>query len=53
METEKLLTSMMHPGRQQRYMVVEDGQLTGVIALKDVLELVALRMKLERPGPGS
>jgi len=53
METEKLLTSMMHPGRQQRYMVVEDGQLAGVIALKDVLELVALRMELERPGPGS
>ena len=47
METEELLTSMMHPGRQSRYMVVDDGQLVGVIALKDVLELVALKMEIE------
>ncbi len=47
METEKLLTSMMHPGRQSRYMVVDDGQLVGVIALKDVLELIALKMEIE------
>jgi Zn-dependent protease/predicted transcriptional regulator len=50
METEKLLTSMMHPGRQSRYMVVDDGQLVGVIALKDVLELIALKMEIEKPA---
>jgi Zn-dependent protease len=49
METEKLLTSMMHPGRQTRYMVVDSGRLVGVIALKDVLELIALKMEIERP----
>lgn len=47
METEELLTSMMQPGRQARYMVVDDGQLVGVIALKDVLELIALKMEIE------
>ena len=50
METEKLLTSMMHPGKQTRYMVVDGDRLVGVIALKDVLELIALRMEIERPG---
>ena len=52
METEKLLTSMMHPGKQTRFMVVDGGRLVGVIALKDVLELVALKMEIERPGGG-
>ena len=47
METEELLTSMMQPGRQSRYMVVDDGQLVGVIALKDVLELIALKTEIE------
>ena len=50
METEELLTSMMQPGLQARYMVVDDGQLVGVIALKDVLELIALKMEIEKPA---
>lgn len=50
METEKLLAAMMHPGKQTRYMVVDGGRLVGVIALKDVLELIALKMEIERPG---
>ena len=51
-ETEKLLTAMMHPGRQTRYLVVEGDRLVGIIALKDVLELIALKMEIERPGTG-
>ena len=50
METEKLLASMIHPGKQTRYLVVDDGRLVGVVALKDVLELVALKMEIERSG---
>ena len=50
METEKLLASMMRPGRQKRYMVVDGSKLVGVIALKDVLELVALKMEIEQSG---
>lgn len=50
MEMEKLLTAMMHPGKQTRYMVVDGERLVGVIALKDVLELVALKMEIERPS---
>jgi Zn-dependent protease len=50
MQTEKLLTSMIHPGKQTRYLVVDDGRLVGVIALKDVLELVALKMEIDRSG---
>jgi predicted transcriptional regulator len=53
METEQLVTSMMHPGKQTRYMVVQDERLVGVIALKDVLELVALRLEIENPGDSS
>jgi Zn-dependent protease len=49
MEMEKLLNAMMHPGKQTRYMVVDGERLVGVIALKDVLELVALKMEIERP----
>jgi CBS domain containing-hemolysin-like protein len=52
METEALITSMMHPGRQSRYMVVDGDRLVGVIALKDVMELIALKMEIERPGGG-
>ena len=47
METEKLLTEMMRPGQAKRFMVVDGEKLVGVIALKDVLELVALKMEIE------
>jgi Zn-dependent protease/CBS domain-containing protein len=52
MDMEKLLTAMMHPGKQTRYMVVDGDRLVGVIALKDVLELVALKMEIERRDGG-
>jgi len=47
MATERLLAEMVRPGRPARYMVVDDGRLVGVISLKDVLELVALKMAIE------
>ena len=50
METEKLLTAMVQPGRQARYMVVDGDKLVGIISLKDVLELIALKMEIEPPG---
>ncbi|MDH4074092.1 MAG: site-2 protease family protein, partial [Gammaproteobacteria bacterium] len=49
MAAEKLLTAMVQPGRQARYMVVDGGKLVGVVSLKDVLELVALKMQIEPP----
>ena len=47
--TENLLTAMVRPGQQARYMVVEGRKLVGIISLKDVLELVALKMEIEPP----
>lgn len=49
MPADKLLTSMLQPGRPRRYMVVEGGRLVGIISLKDVLELVALKIEIESP----
>ncbi|MDH3440258.1 MAG: site-2 protease family protein [Gammaproteobacteria bacterium] len=51
--TEKLLTAMVRPGRQARYMVVDGRKLVGVISLKDVLEVVALKMEIEPPEGGT
>lgn len=47
METERLLNAMLVPGRPRRFMVVDGDELVGVISLKDVLELVALKMEIE------
>jgi CBS domain-containing protein len=30
-------------------MVVDDGQLVGMISLKDLLELIALKLEIESP----
>ena len=49
METEKLLTTMLQMGRPARFMVTEGRKLVGIIALKDVLELIALKMEIEPP----
>jgi Zn-dependent protease len=48
-ETMKLLSAMVRPDKQARYMVVDDGQLVGMIALKDLLELIALKLEIESP----
>jgi CBS domain-containing protein len=47
MPADKLLSSMLQPGRPRRYMVVDGGRLVGIISLKDVLELVALKIEIE------
>ncbi len=46
-ETITLLSEMVQPGKQTRYMVVEDGRLVGMVSLKDLLELVALKLEIE------
>jgi Zn-dependent protease len=48
-ETSKLLSAMVGPGKISRYMVVDDGQLVGMISLKDLLELIALKLEIESP----
>jgi len=50
METEKLLATMVRPDTPSRYMVVDDGQLVGVISLKDLLELITLKLEVEKSG---
>jgi Zn-dependent protease len=40
--------SLMHRSRNSRLMVVENGRLVGVIALKDLLHFLSLKMDLEQ-----
>ena len=49
MPADKLLASMLQPGRPRRYMVVDEGRLVGIISLKDVLELLTLKLEIEPP----
>lgn len=46
-DSVKALSTMRQTG-QSRLMVVDDGRLVGVVALKDMLELFALKMDLEQ-----
>jgi predicted transcriptional regulator len=46
-ETTKLLSAMVRPGKESRYMVVDNGQLVGMISLKDLLDLIALKLEIE------
>ena len=50
MQTEKLLATMIRPDTPSRYMVVDNDQLVGVISLKDLLELIALKLEVEKSG---
>lgn len=45
--TAKLLREMVRRGTPTRYMVVENGRLVGVISLKDLLDLVSLKIEIE------
>lgn len=45
--TARLLREMVKRGTPTRYMVVDEGRLVGVISLKDLLDLVSLRMEIE------
>ena len=49
-DTMELLTSILKPGGPSRFMVVEDDRLVGIIALKDLLELISLRLQIESRG---
>ena len=49
-DTMALLTDILKPGGRSRFMVVEDDRLVGVIALKDLLEIIALKLQSESPG---
>ena len=40
--------SAMNRGRESRLMVVEEGRLVGVLALKDLLDFLALKVDLEK-----
>ena len=51
-DTMALLTNMLKPAGRSRFMVVEDDRLVGVIALKDLLELISLKLEIESPGRG-
>ncbi len=41
--------AIMRRGGNSRLLVVEDGRLVGIVALKDLLEFLSLKMDLERP----
>ena len=48
-ETTGVLSIMVRPDTPSRFMVVEDSRLVGIISLKDLLELIALKLEIESP----
>jgi Zn-dependent protease len=52
-DTMALLTRILQPGGRSRFMVVENGALVGIISLKDLLELISLKLQIELPGRGT
>ncbi len=48
--TRELLSGMVNLKKQARYMVVDKGELVGMISLKDLLELISIRLELESPS---
>jgi len=46
--TNELLQDMLRRKRQPRHLVVDNGRLVGMITLKDMLELISVRLQLER-----
>jgi Zn-dependent protease/predicted transcriptional regulator len=49
-DTMELLKNILEPGQRSRFMVVEDDRLVGIIALKDLLEIISLKLQIESPG---
>jgi predicted transcriptional regulator len=45
--TSKLLADIVSGRKSPRYMVVDRGQLVGMISLKDLLELISVRMTVD------
>jgi predicted transcriptional regulator len=52
-DTMALLKNILKPDGRSRFMVVEDNRLVGIIALKDLLELISLKLQIEAPGRGT
>jgi Zn-dependent protease/CBS domain-containing protein len=52
-DTMVLLTDILKPGGRSRFMVVEHDRLVGIVALKDLLELISLKLQIESPGRGA
>jgi Zn-dependent protease/predicted transcriptional regulator len=52
-DTMALLSRILQPGGRSRFMVVEDNRLVGIISLKDLLELISLKLQIESPGRGN
>ena len=52
-DTMALLSRILQPGGRSRFMVVEGDRLVGVISLKDLLELISLKLQIESPGRGN
>ena len=46
-DTMELLSGILQPGGRARFMVVEDDRLIGIISLKDLLELISLKLQIE------
>jgi Zn-dependent protease len=46
--TSELLADIVRGQGSSRYMVVEQGELVGMISLKDLLELISIRIAIER-----
>lgn len=53
LDTMALLRNILQPAGRSRFMVVEDDRLVGIIALKDLLELISLKLRIEAPGRGT
>jgi Zn-dependent protease len=51
-DTMELMKILLNPAGRSRFMVVEDDRLVGIIALKDLLELISLKLQIESPGRG-
>lgn len=47
MSTSELLKDIVRPMTASRYMVVQNGRLVGMISLKDLLELLTLKMEID------
>jgi predicted transcriptional regulator len=53
LDTMALLRNILQPAGRSRFMVVEDERLVGIIALKDLLEIISLKLQIEAPGRGT
>ena len=47
MSASKLLRDIVRPATGARYMVVDEGRLVGMISLKDLLDIVSLKLEID------